>query len=182
MEKPVWRVRSSRYVIESRHMRLRVDEIELPDGTIVPEYFVREGSGFVSMLPLTDDGRAVLVRQYRYGADTMTLELPAGSIDRDETPAACAARELAEETGFEAERWELAASYAVEPVRSSARAHVFVAFGARLTGQQNLDVTEHLSVELVELAELRSMLKDGRIDPGSSLIAGYRALDYLGKL
>lgn len=182
MEKPVWRVRATRYIVDSPFMRLRVDEIELPDGTIVPDYYVREGSGFVSILPLTRDERVVLVRQYRYGADLITLELPAGTIDAGETPAACAQRELAEETGYEAERLELATTYAIEPVRSAARAYVYVAFGARETRPQQLDPTEHLVVESVPLAEFRAMLTDGRIEAGASLVAGYLALNYLGKL
>ena len=182
MEKPVWRLRASRYVIESPYMRLRADEIELPDGTIVPDYFVRESPGFVSVFPLTGDERVVLVRQYRYGADSLQLELPAGTLDIGEDPVECAARELAEETGYQAERFEDAGIYLPEPVRSDARAYVYVAFGARRTMEPNLDATEHLVVELATLDEFRAMLRDGRIEAGSSLAAGYRALDYLNRL
>jgi 8-oxo-dGTP pyrophosphatase MutT (NUDIX family) len=182
MEKPVWRVRASKYLVDSPHMRLRVDEVELPDGTVVADYYVREGAGFVSVLPLTGDGRVVLVRQYRYASDTMQLELPGGTLDLDEEPVACARRELLEETGYEAERFEPVATYAPEPVRATARAHVFLAFGAHQTRQPELDPTEHLAAELVALAEFRSMLRKGAIEAGSSLVAGYRALDHLGLL
>ena len=71
MEKPIWRRRASSYVVDSPFMRLRADEVELPNGTIVHDYYVRESRGFVTVLPLTGDDRVVLVRQYRYGTDAI---------------------------------------------------------------------------------------------------------------
>ena len=106
MEKPQWRLRASRYVVDSPYMRLRMDEVELPDGTIVPNYYVRESRGYCVVVALTERRRVVLVRQYRYGSDAIHLELPAGMIDEGEEPHECALRELAEETGYEAERFE----------------------------------------------------------------------------
>lgn len=163
-------------------MRLRIDEIELPDGTIVPNYYVRESRGFVAVLALTGDERVVLVRQYRYGADSIHLELPAGTLDGEEEPRACALRELAEETGYQVESCELAAVYAAEPVRSTARAYVYVASGAREVSRPKPDATEHIEVELASLPSFRAMLRDGTIDTGASIAAGYRALEYLGRL
>jgi ADP-ribose pyrophosphatase len=179
MEKPRWRVRSSSYVVDSPYMRLRADELELPDGTIVPNYYVRESFGFVTILALTPERQVVLVRQYRYGADSIHLELPAGMLIEGEEPRECALRELAEETGYEVERCEPAAVYLPEPVRSTARAYVFVGFDARRTREPQLDVTEHLQAELASLPRFREMLADGTIDAGASIAAGYRALDYL---
>lgn len=182
MEKPIWRVRSSSYVVDSPYMRLRVDEVVLPDGSIVPNYYVRESSGFVTVLALTRDERVVLVRQYRYGSDSIHLELPAGMLLTGEDPRACALRELAEETGYEVQRCDLVTEYFPEAVRSPARAYVYAAFGAVKTRELQLDATEHLEVELATLPSFRSMLRDGTIDAGGSIAAGYRVLDYLEKL
>jgi 8-oxo-dGTP pyrophosphatase MutT (NUDIX family) len=179
MEKPQWRVRASSYVVDSPYMRLRVDEIELPDGTVVPDYYVRESRGFVTMFALTQHQQVVLVRQYRYGADSIHLELPAGMLLDDEEPSECALRELAEETGYEVSRCDLAAEYLPEPVRSTARAYVYIGSNAHLAREPKLDPTEHLTVELVSLARFRAMLADGSIDAGASIAAGYRALDFL---
>jgi ADP-ribose pyrophosphatase len=179
MDKPRWRVRSSSYVVDSPYMRLRADELELPDGTIVPNYYVRESFGFVTILALTADRQVILVRQYRYGADSIHLELPAGMLMEGEAPQACALRELAEETGYEVARSEAAAVYLPEPVRSTARAYVYVGFDARRTRELQLDVTEHLQVEIASLPRFREMLADGTVDAGASIAAGYRALDYL---
>jgi len=179
MEKPGWRLRASRYVVDSPYMRLRMDEVELPDGTIVPNYYVRESQGFVVIVPLTADERVVLVRQYRYGADSIHLELPAGMLLDGEEPRACALRELSEETGYDVERCELAAQYYPEPVRSTARAYVYIASGVRKVREPVPDVTEHLEVELAPLDDFRAMLVDGRIDTGATIAAGFLALQKL---
>lgn len=182
MEKPQWRVRRSTYTVDSPYMRLRSDELELPDGTIVENYYVRESRGFVIVLALTPDEHAILVRQYRYGSDAIHLELPAGMLLDEEAPQDCARRELAEETGYEAASIEPVAEFLAEPVRSTARAYVYIGRGARKTREPQLDPTEHLEVELVPLARLRALLADGSIDAGGSIAAGYRALDYLERL
>lgn len=179
MEKPQWRVRASSYVVDSLYMRLRVDEVELPDGTVVPNYYVREARGFVTILALTPEEEIVLVRQYRYGSDAIHLELPAGTLLESEEPRECALRELVEETGYEVERCDLAAVYLPEPVRSPARAYVYIGLGARRTQELKLDPTEHLQVELAPLLRFRTMLQDGTIDAGGSIAAGYLGLDYL---
>lgn len=182
MEKPHWRLRASSYVVDSPHLRIRKDEVELPDGTVVDDYYVRESHGFVLIVPITPDGRVALVRQYRYGADAVVLELPAGSLEPGEEPLGCARRELAEETGYEASSFELVATYAAEPVRSNAAAYVFVARDAVEVRAQRLDPTERIDVELVDLAGFRALLRDASIHVGSSIAAGYLALDRLGLL
>jgi 8-oxo-dGTP pyrophosphatase MutT (NUDIX family) len=182
MEKPVWRLRASTFVVNTPYLRLRSDEVELPDGTIVPDYFVRESDGFVVVFALTPGGQVVLVRQYRYGSDDIHLELPAGMIDAGEDPQACARRELGEETGYSVERLEPIGFYYPEPVRSTSRGHLFVATGARQTLERKLDPTEAIEVELASVEEFRRMLADGTIDSGAAIASGYRALDYLDAL
>lgn len=182
MEKPQWRRRSSSLLVDSTHMRLRVDELELPDGTVIPDYYVRESEGFAIVFPIANDGRIVLVRQYRYGSDAIHLELPAGGLHDGEDPRACAARELLEETGYAAPQLELVASYYAEPVRATALARIFLARDARKVREPRPDPTEVVAVELATMDEFRHMLFDGRIDAGHVLVAGYRVLDYLDAL
>jgi ADP-ribose pyrophosphatase len=182
MEKPVWRRRSSTYLVESPHMRLRVDEVELPDGTVIPSYYVRESTGFVIVFALTTEREVILVRQYRYGSDAIHLELPAGTIDEGEDPRDCAIRELAEETGYEAGDVTLIGAYRAEPARSTAFAYMFLATGARRTREPHFDPTEVIEVELESLDAFRQLLREGRIDNGASIATGYCALDRLGAL
>ena len=82
---------------------------------------------------------------------------------------------------IEVERCDLLGEYFPEPVRSPARAYMYVGLGARNVATPKLDPTEHLEVELASVDSFRTMLRDGTIDGGASIAAGYRALDYLGE-
>jgi ADP-ribose pyrophosphatase len=176
MEKPAWRRISSTYVIDSPFLRIRKDTIELPGGATLPEYYVRESSGFVMIFATTPDARVILVRQYRYGSDSIGLELPAGTVETGEDTDACARRELLEETGYAADEMRLLGSFAVEPVRSTAKAYIYIASGARRVADPAPDATEILEVELAGVPDFAAMLADGRIDNLATLAAGYRAL------
>ncbi|HEY1428924.1 MAG TPA: NUDIX hydrolase [Candidatus Tumulicola sp.] len=182
MEKPLWRRRATRMLVDSPHLRLRSDELELPDGTVIADYYVRESDGFVAIFAVTHDDRIVLVRQYRYGSDAIHLELPAGTLDAGEDSLDCAKRELLEETGFSGPHWEFVGTYWAEPVRSNSQAYVYLARDVRKTQEPELDPTEVIEVEEASFDEVRAMLQDGRIDAGHAVAAGYRVLDRLGKL
>jgi len=179
MEKPLWRVRSSTYLIESEHLRIRSDELELPSGVVLPNYYVRESYGFVMIFALTPAREVVLVRQYRYGIDQVILELPAGSIDRGEDPLLCAQRELREETGYTAARWEALSVTPAEPVRSNSYLHAFLAFDATSTHPQTLDLTEAIEPFTVPLEAIRPMLRADEFGAVSCVAVAYRALDAL---
>lgn len=182
MEKPHWHVRSSTYVVDSPYMRLRKDEIDFPDGGGTIDYYVRESAGFIIVFAMTDDDRVVVVHQYRYGIDGITLELPAGTIDDDEHALACAQRELIEETGFTADHWEEILTVPSEPVRSNSIMHAYIARGATRTHEQSLDDGEHLEAEVIPIDEFKRRLLAGQVSAVPSVAAGYAALQHLGRL
>jgi ADP-ribose pyrophosphatase len=179
-----WRVVDSEIVIETPHLRLRRDHIELPDGTRVGDYYVRESRGFAVVFAVTPDERIVLVRQYKHGIGASVLELPAGGIDPGESPLACARRELAEETGYVGDPAdpELLRTFILDPTSSTTRFHLFLARGARPLLEPNFDLTEDIEVELATFEELRRFVRDGTIEVGSQAAAIYHALDHLGRL
>ncbi len=179
-----WKIVESELVIQTRHLRLRRDTVELPGGQRVADYFVRESRGFSVVFALTRDERVVLVRQYKHGIGQSLLELPAGAIDPDETPIACARRELAEETGYAAEPDELehVGSFVYDPTSSNTRYHLFLARDCRAAGRQKLDPTEAITVELATLEEVRRFVRDGTIEVGAHVASIYYTLDRLGKL
>ena len=111
MEKPGWRLRASRYVVDSPYMRLRVDEIELPGRDILPNYYVRESRGFVTILALTDDAQVVLVTAVpvRLGLDPSRASVPACCDERKiRATARCASSPR--RRAIAVERCELAAT------------------------------------------------------------------------
>ena len=158
---------------------MRSDTVELPNGTIIESYFVRESRGFTIIAAVTPEREIVLVRQYKHGAAQITLELPAGMIDAGETPAECATRELAEETGYAGEPPRLLRSLLADPTSSNAMFHVFLIEGAVPRFAQSLDTTESIVVETMPIAELHAAARDGRLGSGSQVAAAYIALDHI---
>jgi 8-oxo-dGTP pyrophosphatase MutT (NUDIX family) len=166
-----WRVISSAYPIATRFLRLRADRVELPDGTIVEDYFVRESHGFAVILAITPDDNVVLVRQYKHGIREVVTELPAGAIEPGEEPAACAIRELREETGYAGAAPQHVRTFITDPTNSDSRFHLFVVRDAVLTYAPEPDATEEIEVLLAPLDELRAMALDGRIAAGTQVAA-----------
>ncbi|MHB1552275.1 MAG: NUDIX hydrolase [Vulcanimicrobiaceae bacterium] len=181
MRDDAWRVTASSYAIDTRFLRLRKDSIELPDGTLIEDYYVRESRGFAIVFAMTPDERVVLVRQYKHGIGRVLLELPAGSIDPGEEALDAATRELAEETGYEASSVEYVRGFVADPTNSNTIAHLFLARGARRTLDQNLDVTEAIDVELASFDELRAMVRDGTIDCMPHVASIYAVLDLIDR-
>jgi ADP-ribose pyrophosphatase len=174
-----WRILGSEYRVDTKFLRLRADRVELPDGTVVEEYFVRESRGFSVVLAITSDGLVPLVRQYKHGAGEILLELPAGMIDPGEDPATCAARELAEETGFTGAPPEHVRTLYADPTNATTAMHLYVVRDARRTREPVLDVTEAIELELVTPQVLQAMAYDGRIAASSQVAAVLLALAYL---
>src|SRR3712207_4766857 len=102
-----YEVKSSRVAYRSAFLHVRVDEVVMPDGTVRRREVV-ETQPAVAVVALDDQGVVTLVRQYRHPLGKRVLEVPAGKLDVEgEEPLTAARRELAEETGLEASRWEL---------------------------------------------------------------------------
>lgn len=164
-----WEILESRYLLKREWMNVREDRVRLPTGLELNEFHVVEYPSWVCILCLDADGRAVLVEQYRHGIGRSSVELPAGAMGRKEEPIDAAKRELREETGYEADDWEVLGRCAPNPAKQTSYAHLFVARGARLAGEQQLDSTEEIGVRLVSPAELVGMADRGMIEHGIHL-------------
>lgn len=116
-----------------------------------------------NVIAITPEDQLVLVWQYRFGTGAMSLEVPGGVIDPGETPLEAAARELREESGYEAASFELLTSVYPNPAMQGNVCHAFVARGAVPSGAQQFDELEELEVVLVDLAELPALLDEGVI-------------------
>ncbi|MGH7716832.1 MAG: NUDIX hydrolase [Vulcanimicrobiaceae bacterium] len=180
---PDWKILKSEVVIDTPHLRLRRDTIELPQGSIVDGYHVRETRGFVMIFAMTPEENVVLVRQYKHGIGEVVLELPAGMIDHGESATEAALRELGEETGY-APRGELEhiQTFIVDPTNSDGRFALFLARDVTLTTQIHPDPTEDIAVELVPLVRLIEVVRSGEINVCNHVGAIYVVLDRLGRL
>jgi 8-oxo-dGTP pyrophosphatase MutT (NUDIX family) len=178
MAEPRWRVTSSSYVVDSEHLRLRKDRIELPDGRTIEDYYVKESRGFVVIFATTPDKRVILVRQYKHGIGKTLLELPAGAIDPGEEPLQTAVREFSEETGYSG-TMEHVRTFCTDPTNADTVAHLFYAPNVQLAGKQNLGLGEDITVELATLDDLHAFVRDGTIDSVAHVASIYLMLDRL---
>ncbi len=164
-----WRRRSSRHLFESPWFNVRQDEVDLPTGEGIT-YTVVEHPGYAMVVPLLDDGRVLLERLYRYTIQETVLECPSGALE-DESPEACAHRELAEETGWAAERMTPLGSFFGSNGISDERFHLFLATGLREAGPPRREPTEQMELEFVPLEEAVELALTGGIQDAPSVLA-----------
>ncbi len=140
-----------------------VDAIHPVTG-VTKRFSLIEAVDWVNIIAITPDEQVVLIRQYRAGTDTVCLEIPGGMIDPGELPEIAAARELAEETGYTATRWERIGDVSPNPAIQTNRLHTFLATEAVQSAAPRLEGSEVIETETATLAECHAAIRDGRID------------------
>jgi len=163
-----------RRVYTGRVLNLDIDTVRFPDGSIGDLEIIRHSgaSAVVPMLdePTVENPRIVLIRQYRYAANGFVYEIPAGRLDAGETPAACAQRELEEETGYRAEHLQPLVSILTTPGFTDERIHLFAAWGLT-TGQQRRERDEFLETVELRFSDVLQLLLRGEIPDAKTALA-----------
>lgn len=159
---------SSEQVWRGHFLDVRSDRVRLPDGSETRrEYIVHPGA--VMVVPLLDDGRLLMERQYRYPMGRAMLEFPAGKLDPGEDKLACAQRELIEETGYRAREWAHAGVLHNAIAYSNEGIEIFFARGL-VSGERRLDAGEFLEVLSCTPAELDALARAGALTDAKTLI------------
>ena len=159
---------NSRIIHKGKNFIFLVDEVELSNGQITLRDIVRH-PGAVAIVPILDDGRVILIRQYRYAPNMMLLEIPAGTMEQGELPIQCAARELKEETGYEAEKLEYFMSCYMAPGYSDEIIRFFLARELTMVGD-NPEVDENITLEIHSLDEVHRLIKENIIEDAKTII------------
>lgn len=137
----------------------------MPDGRVMPRYFVMEFPDWVNIVPVTRDGQIVLVEQYRHAIGEMTLEIPGGSTDphTGETAQVAAERELVEETGYKAGRVELVASHQPNPAMQNNLMHTYIGWDCEHVAEPTPDPYEDIVVVTKTVDEVYKLIASGEI-------------------
>lgn len=153
---------SAETIYRGKLLTVRKDQVRLENGReTIREVVVHPGA--VAIVPLLPAGRVILVRQYRYAAGRALLELPAGTLDKPgESPAAAAARELGEETGYTATDYRELAAFFTAPGFCTEKITVYLATGLKPGAQDQME-DENITLETVPLADTPALIASGDI-------------------
>lgn len=178
-----WQVLRTRLLLDcSPWFRVVADDLLLPDGQQVEDFYRIEAPDFVMIFPLADDGRVLVLRGYKHGAGRVMHQLPAGYMDRaNESPLACAQRELLEETGHTADAWRPLGRLSVDGNRGMGHAHLFLARGLNAVAPPDSGDLETLVVEWLNLDTLRHYWRAGEFDNAAATAIIGLALDALAE-
>ena len=168
---------STSRVYEGRILNLRIDHIVWPDGKKHLREVV-EHRGAAAIVPVTQDKKVVLVRQYRYAVGTELLEIPAGTMEPEETPDKCAARELEEETGYKAREIKKIMEIFMVPGYSTEKITLYLAEGLAQSKMQT-DEDEKINVETMPFDSALAKIRSGEIHDAKTICGLLRASELL---
>jgi 8-oxo-dGTP pyrophosphatase MutT (NUDIX family) len=177
-----WKKLSSNYLHKSNWATLRQDRVELLDGRIMDDYYVLEYPNWVNAVAVTNEGKILMVRQYRHAAGIISLEIPGGVVDGDESAEYAIRRELLEETGYRFETLEHLCTTYGNPSTANNQTNCFLATGGIKVTGQSLDEHEVLLVEQYTIEEVKQLLLDNQIAQAMHCAGLFYGLLKLGKL
>lgn len=176
-----WQIEQSSYLVRDEWLQLRADVCYDGDTRIAP-FYVLEYRPWVTIVPVTADQELVLIRQYRHGSGQVEVELPAGNTEPDEALRDAAARELAEETGYQASTLVELGSVSPNSATHNNLSHLFLATDVVRVADQTLDPTENIEVFTLPLEQLPDALASGMFKQAMHISALYFALTQMGRL
>ena len=178
-----WKILSSEYLFNDLWFKVRKDRCETPDGKIIDPYYVYEFPTWVTALAIAENGKVILVKQYRHAIEEVCLEIPGGCVDdTDKNLEQAIARELLEETGYSFQHFRYLGKTSPNSSTNNNWMHMFLATGGKKTHEQKLDHNENIEVELYTMNELKSLLNDNKIVQAMHVTCIIYGLKILGEL
>lgn len=178
-----WKTLEQTYLYRENWLTVRKDKCQRADGKIIDPYYVFEFPEWVTALAVTEEGKVLMVRQYRHALGEVGIELPGGCVDdSDENFEDAIRRELLEETGYAFESTHYLGQISANPSTNSNLMHMFVATGGRKIDEQSLDENEEIEVVEVSFEQLITLVEEKRINQAMHLSTILYGLRYLGKL
>lgn len=174
-----WEKLDSEEIANFRIFKMRRDVRRSPRTGAEHSFFVLESPDWVNVIPLTPDGRVVMIHQFRHGTAEVTLEIPGGMVDAHENdPAEAVRRELLEETGYAADEIIHIGTVDPNPAFLDNQCHTYLALNAHWQQPPQFDGAEDIAVELVPLADVPGLIGNGRISHALVVAAFYHYENY----
>lgn len=178
-----WKTLSSEYLFNDQWFKVRKEVCETPQGKIVDPYYVYDFPTWVGAVPVTEDGKIIMVRQYRHALGETCIEIPGGCVDdTDKNFEKAIARELSEETGFVFSSYEYLGKISPNPSTNSNLLHMFLARGGKKVAEQQLDGNEEIEVLLLSVEEIKQLLKENKILQAMHVTCIMYALERMNEL
>lgn len=178
-----WKVLSSEYLFNDRWFKVRKDVCESPEGKIIDPYYVYEFPTWVGVVPVTEKGEIVMVKQYRHALGEICIEIPGGCVDdTDPSIEAAAAREVREETGYTFSSFDYLGRISANPSTNTNLLHMYLARGGVKAGDQNLDHNEEIEVVLLRSDELKQLIRENKIVQSMHVTCILYALEKMGEI
>lgn len=174
-----WLILKSQLLVDRRPwISMSEHDVILPNGTHIDGYITWEEREYALVVAQTENG-IPLVRQYKHGLRLDSLDLPGGYLNDGEEPLAAVQRELLEETGISANKWDHLGSFVLDNNRGNSRAHLFLASETQVESLPSLDETEELTLDFYNWEQLIIMVNQGQITSLPTVTALYMALNRL---
>ncbi len=178
-----WKTLSSEYLFNDQWFKVRKEVCETPQGKIVDPYYVYDFPTWVGAVPVTEDGKIVMIRQYRHAVGEVCIEIPGGCVDAaDKNFEEAIAREILEETGYSFSSYDYLGKISPNPSTNSNWLHMFLARGGKKIAEQKLDGNEEIEVLLLSIDELKQLLKENKIVQSMHVSCMFYALEKMGQL
>jgi 8-oxo-dGTP pyrophosphatase MutT (NUDIX family) len=176
----MWKTISSKYLYQSPFGNLRIDTCQLPNGSIIENYYVNEYSDWVNAVVITKDNKVVLVEQYRHAGNDFFLEIPAGKVEDHESHEEGILREIKEETGYISKvNPILLGEFWTNPATQTNKVATYLILDAYEGFNQSLDTYEEINVRLVDFDDMEEMIQHREITQLFTVSAYYMAKVYL---
>jgi len=178
-----WKTLSSEYLFKENWFTVRKDVCEKPDGKIVNPYYVFEFPEWATAFPVTDEGKIILVKQYRHALGEVCIELPGGCVDdTDKDFQQAIARELLEETGYSFTSYDYLGKISANPSTNNNLLHMFLAKGGKKVSEQQLDGNEEIEVDLFTVEQVKQLIKENKIIQSMHVTCIMYAFEKMGEL
>jgi len=174
-----WSRLSSTPVVDDIWLRVTADRCEIAPGKVIEPFYVVHEKEWVHVYAINTNSEVLTVRQYRYAADTICIELPGGVVDPGEEPECAAKRELLEETGHVAGRWSYVGRLYANPARQTNSVHIFVAEVLDHVGEQTLDDSEEIAWSFSTQAGISEAILRGEFSQALHVASLYRVQQFL---